>query len=148
MRAILGGIAIAVAGCAGVGEGGARDASDDAGDAGDAGSSAELRRARAAVALAWASPNAPLALEELGEAGRALEFAEQEARARPGSQEARDAAYVAERKAERARLAALVEVNRQALHTARRTHAQAARTVEEARRAGQPRGAVMGPAPQ
>ena len=68
---------------------------------------AELGRARATLAMAWASPQAEQAIEELEEASRALRVAEQEARARPGSREAEDAAYVAERKAERARLVAV-----------------------------------------
>jgi len=121
-------LSLASAGCAGAGGGAVRGASSDADGPPD------LQRARTAVAMAWASPLAPLALDAMEEAGDALEYAEEMERTRPGSQEARDAAYVAERKAERARLAALVEVNRDALHTAQRLHAQAERTAE-ARRA-------------
>ncbi len=126
---LLASLALASAGCAGAGGGTARGASSDAGGPPD------LQRARAAVAMAWASPLAPLALDAMEQAGEALEYAEEMARARPGSQEARDAAYVAERKAERARIAALIEVERDALHNAQRLHAQAERTAEARREA-------------
>lgn len=53
--------------------------------------------------------------------------------ARPGSRAADDAAYVALRRAEQARLEARCQAALEALRDAQRLHAQAARSLEEAR---------------
>jgi hypothetical protein len=53
--------------------------------------------------------------------------------ARPASRAADDAAYVAMRRAEQARLEARCEAALEALHRAQRQYAQAARSLEEAR---------------
>ena len=91
-----------------------------AGCGGAAMPSPELAAARVEVARARWSPLAERALPELAEAEEALARAETEYLRRPGSAAERDAAYVARRKAERARISGLYAADLEALHRARR----------------------------
>jgi hypothetical protein len=97
--------------------------------------SRELVAARTEVARARWSPLAERALPELVEAEAALEEAEAEARVHPGSAAAEDVAYVARRKAERARIAGLYAADLEALHRARASVAQRRAMVLRRRRA-------------
>jgi hypothetical protein len=80
----------------------------------------ELLAARTAVVQAQANPLAPLAVAELKRAEQALAIAEHEARERPLDRSARDAAYVARRRAQCSQLASLVRANLEALQRGRR----------------------------
>lgn len=80
-----------------------------------AGPMPELLAARAAVVQAQENPLSPLAIPELVRAERALAIAEREARERPWSPAARDAAYVARRRAQCSLLSSLVRLNLRAL---------------------------------
>lgn len=84
---------------------------------------AELAAARTAVAQAQASPLSLLAPAELRAAEQALSIAEREARLGPGVGMARDAAYVARRRAQCSQLASLVASDRKKLEGARRAAA-------------------------
>ncbi|AUX40135.1 uncharacterized protein SOCE26_015320 [Sorangium cellulosum] len=75
----------------------------------------ELVAARSAVVQAQENPLSPLAIAELRQAELALAIAEREARARPRSPSARDAAYVARRRAQCSLLSSLVRANLRAL---------------------------------
>jgi flagellar motor protein MotB len=79
----------------------------------------ELVDARVAMKRARQSPMADRAPVPLAEAEDALAEAEYQAFKEPGRQEARDLAYVARRKAERARIAGLHEADLEALKGAR-----------------------------
>lgn len=80
----------------------------------------ELLAARTAVVQAQANPLAPLAVAELKRAEQALAIAEREARERPFGRSARDAAYVARRRAQCSQLASLVRAHLEALQRGRR----------------------------
>ncbi|WP_437757538.1 DUF4398 domain-containing protein [Sorangium sp. So ce1389] len=84
----------------------------------------ELLTARAAVVQAQDNPLSPLAIAELKRAEEALSIAEREARERPRSAIARDAAYVARRRAQCSLLSSLVRANESALVRARLTAAR------------------------
>ncbi|MGK3990710.1 DUF4398 domain-containing protein [Sorangium sp. So ce136] len=86
--------------------------------------SPELLTARAAVVQAQDNPLSPLAIAELKRAEEALSIAEREARERPRSPSARDAAYVARRRAQCSLLSSLVRANQSALVRARLTAAR------------------------
>ncbi|AUX29511.1 MULTISPECIES: DUF4398 domain-containing protein [Sorangium] len=88
---------------------------------GAAGPPPELVTARAAVVQAQDNPLSPLAIAELKRAEQALAIAEREARERPRSAAARDAAYVARRRAQCSLLTSLVRANQSALARARQT---------------------------
>ncbi|WP_437678540.1 DUF4398 domain-containing protein [Sorangium sp. So ce131] len=75
----------------------------------------ELLAARAAVVQAQENPLSPFAVAELKQAEQALAIAEREARARPSSPSARDAAYVARRRAQCSLLSSLVRADLRAL---------------------------------
>jgi len=90
-----------------------------AGCGGAAVPSPELAAARVEVSRARWSPLAERALPELAEAEEALAQAEAEHLQRPGSAAERDAAYVARRKAERARISGLYAADLEVLHRAR-----------------------------
>ncbi|UQA58052.1 DUF4398 domain-containing protein [Polyangium aurulentum] len=92
-----------------------------AGCGGAAVPSPELAAARVEISRARWSPLAERALPELSEAEEALAQAEAEHLRRPGSAAERDAAYVARRKAERARISGLYAADLEALHRARRS---------------------------
>ncbi|WP_437318664.1 hypothetical protein [Sorangium sp. So ce385] len=109
---------------------------------GAAGPPPELVTARAAVVQAQDNPLSPLAVAELKRAEQALAIAEREARERPRSAAARDAAYVARRRAQCSLLASLVRANQSALERARQTW-KTWKTFEERRS----RGASGGPEP-
>jgi hypothetical protein len=83
----------------------------------------ELAAARTAVAQAQASPLSLLAPDALRAAEQALLVAEREAHDRPRAASARDAAYVARRRAQCSQLASLVESDRRTLENARRAAA-------------------------
>lgn len=85
---------------------------------------ADLLAARAALRRAELSSSAELALPDLREAKDALADAEDAHRASPGADASFDAAYLARRKAERARIAGLYAADLEALETARRTAAR------------------------
>ncbi|MGK4007089.1 DUF4398 domain-containing protein [Sorangium sp. So ce1036] len=101
----------------------------------------ELLAARAAVVQAQESPLSPLAVAELRRAEQALAVAEREARERPRSRSARDAAYVARRRAQCSLLSSLVRMNLGALARGRQAVEQL-----RARAAGSAQGAAE-PAP-
>ncbi|WP_438018579.1 hypothetical protein WMF18_05655 [Sorangium sp. So ce315] len=84
----------------------------------------ELLTARAAVVQAQENPLSPLAVAELRKAEEALAIAERVERERPRSAIARDAAYVARRRAQCSLLSSLVRANQSALERARRTAAR------------------------
>jgi hypothetical protein len=92
-----------------------------AGCGGAAVPSPELAAARVEVSRARWSPLAERALTELSEAEEALARAEAAHLRKPGSAAERDAAYVARRKAERARISGLYAADLEALHRARRS---------------------------
>ncbi|WP_437815841.1 hypothetical protein [Sorangium sp. So ce1078] len=102
---------------------------------GVAGPPAELVTARAAVVQAQENPLSPLAVAELRQAEQALAIAEREAREHPRSAAARDAAYVARRRAQCSLLSSLARANQSALARARRTW-WTSKTVEELRARG------------
>jgi outer membrane protein OmpA-like peptidoglycan-associated protein len=79
----------------------------------------DLVEARAAASRASASPNANMACDELREAELALEAAEAAQRDDPEAGATRDLAYLALRKAERARIAGIYAAELQALENAR-----------------------------
>ncbi|WP_437761252.1 hypothetical protein WMF27_05775 [Sorangium sp. So ce281] len=81
----------------------------------------ELLTARAAVVQAQDNPLSPLAIAELRQAEEALAIAERVARERPRSTIARDAAYVARRRAQCSLLSSLVRANQSALVRARQS---------------------------
>ncbi|XXX78829.1 hypothetical protein WMF30_08635 [Sorangium sp. So ce134] len=94
---------------------------------GPAGPPPELVTARVAVVQAQESPLSVLAVAELKQAEQALAVAEREAREHPRSAAARDAAYVARRRAQCSLLASLVRANQSALARARQTQSALAR---------------------
>ncbi|WP_437591298.1 hypothetical protein [Sorangium sp. So ce1000] len=105
----------------------------------------ELVTARAAVVQAQDNPLSPLAIAELKQAEQALAIAEREERRSPRSPAARDAAYVARRRAQCSLLSSLVRANQSALERARQTQRAAAQ--QRARGAGgEPEPAAADPA--
>ncbi|WP_437280147.1 hypothetical protein WME90_06185 [Sorangium sp. So ce375] len=109
-----------------------------------AGPPPELVTARAAVVQAQDNPLSPLAIAELKQAEQALAIAEREARKSPRSPAARDAAYVARRRAQCSLLSSLVRANQSALARARRT--QRAAEQQRPRAGGEPEPAAPSPA--
>jgi Domain of unknown function (DUF4398)/Prokaryotic membrane lipoprotein lipid attachment site len=79
----------------------------------------ELSVARVALKQAQENPLAALAPAELRRAEEALSTAEREARRRPRSRSARDAAYIAHRRAQCSQLASLIEASRRTQSSAR-----------------------------
>lgn len=104
----------------------------------------ELVTARAAVVQAQDNPLSPLAIAELKQAEQALAIAEREERKSPRSPSARDAAYVARRRAQCSLLSSLVRANQSALVRARQS--QRAAEQQRARAGGEPAPAAPDPA--
>ncbi|WP_437898189.1 hypothetical protein [Sorangium sp. So ce124] len=109
-----------------------------------AGPPPELVTARAAVVQARDNPLSPLAIAELKQAEQALAIAEREERKNPRSPSARDAAYVARRRAQCSLLSSLVRANQSALERARQSQRSAEH--RRARAGGEPAPAAPAPA--